>query len=44
MNSKKIYELREYILNEIQGLHPSDQLDILEELIGDLKNMAADLL
>lgn len=44
MNSKKIYELREYILNEIQDLHPADQLDILEELIGDLKNMAADLL
>lgn len=44
MNSNKIYELREYILNEIQDLQPSDQQDILEELAGDLKIMAEDLL
>ena len=44
MNSKKIYELREYILNEIQDLCPSDQQDILEELAGDLKIMAEELL
>ena len=44
MNSKKIYELREYILNEIQDLPPADQQDILEELAGDLKIMAEDLL
>ena len=44
MNSKKIYELREYILNEIQDLHPADQQDILEDLAGDLKIMAEDLL
>ena len=44
MNSEKIYELREHILNEIQDLHPADQQDILEELAGDLKIMAEDLI
>ena len=44
MNSKKIYELREYILNEIQDLHPADQKEIIEELASDLQIMAEDLI
>lgn len=44
MNSKKINELRDHILEEIQYLHPADQKDILEELAGDLQIMAEDLL
>ena len=44
MNSAKINELKEFILYEIQDLHPADQKDIMEELAADLQIMAEDLL
>lgn len=43
MNSKKINELRDYVLNQIQDMHPLDQKDILEDLIGDFKVMLDDM-
>lgn len=43
MNSDKINELRDYILEQIQDMHPADQKDILEELADDFKIMCEDM-
>lgn len=43
MNSRKINELRDYVLKEIQDLHPADQKEILEELADDFKIMTEDI-
>lgn len=43
MNSNKINELRDYVLKEIENLHPVDQRDILECLADDFKIMAEDM-
>ena len=43
MNSKKINELRDYVLQQIQDMHPQDQKDILEELADDFKIMIEDM-
>ena len=43
MNSKKINELRDYVLSQIQDMHPADQKDILEELADDFKIMTEDM-
>lgn len=43
MNSDKINKLRDYILEQIQDMHPADQKDILEELADDFKIMCEDM-
>lgn len=43
MNSRKINELRDHVLKEIQDLHPADQKEILEELADDFKIMTEDM-